>query len=90
MHSVQISVIFLSSAKRPKKKNRQIMEVAATSPSERLYPSSSGSSGDETERIMMTKSGLSHNDYYQTAEEVSLLNVITILLKLVQKEIIYL
>ena len=66
------------------------MEVAATSPSERLYPSSSGSSGDETERIMMTKSGLSHNDYYQTAEEVSLLNVITILLKLVQKEIIYL
>ena len=66
------------------------MEVAATSPSERLYPSSSGSSGDETERIMMTKSGLSHNDYYQTAEEVSLLNVITILLKLVHKEIIYL
>ena len=47
------------------------MEVAATSPSERLYPSSSGSSGDENERIMMTKSGLSHNDYYQTAEEVS-------------------
>ena len=65
------------------------MEVAATSPSEmRLYPSSSGSSGDENERIMMTKSGLSHNDYYQTAEEVSLLNVITILLKLVHKEII--
>jgi len=46
------------------------MEVAATSPSERLYPSSSGSSGDENERIMMTKSGLSHNDYYQTAEEL--------------------
>ena len=47
-------------------------------------------SGDENERIMMIKSGLSHNDYYQTAEEVSLLNVITIFLKLVQKEIIYL
>ena len=28
-------------------------------------------SGNKNERIMMTKSGLSHNDYYQTAEEVS-------------------
>ena len=73
MHSVQISVIFfeLSQQGQERKKIRQIMEVAATSPSERLYPSSSGSSGDENERIMMTKSGLSHNDYYQTAEEVS-------------------
>ena len=54
------------------------MEVAATSPSERLYPSSSGSSGDENERILMTRSGLSHNDYYQTAEEVSYHEFLTI------------
>ena len=72
------------------KKIRQIMEVAATSPSERLYPSSSGSSGDENERIMMTRSGLSHNDYYQTAEEVSYHEFLTILLKVVHREIIYL
>ena len=72
------------------RKIRQIMEVAATSPSERLYPSSSGSSGDENERIMMTKSGLSHNDYYQTAEEVSYHIFLKILLQVVHKEIIYL
>ena len=43
--------------------------AAANSPSERLFPSSS-SSGDENERIMVARSGLSHSEWNQAFEEV--------------------
>ena len=46
-----------------------ISVAAVNSPSERLFPSSS-SSGDENERIMMAKSGLSHFEWNQASEEV--------------------
>ena len=48
-----------------------ISVAAVNSPSERLFPSSS-SSGDENERIMMAKSGLSHFEWNQASEEVRL------------------
>jgi len=46
-----------------------ISVASVNSPSERLFPSSS-SSGDENERIMMAKSGLSHFEWNQVSEEL--------------------
>ena len=61
-----------------------ISVAAVNSPSERLFPSSS-SSGDENERIMMAKSGLSHFEWNQASEEVRIFRLFSLLISNFEK-----